>query len=292
MFNSPVSLTILHEIPGRIRLQLEKGFAGKYWEEITQKLGEMNDMAEIRCTDIVYTLLIHYNSVNIRREEILMRLGILFSGIDGPRAVRLYFPPEKEEFSDFAFYSGVMLFISLITRVFTKDPQVYKRLGWIASAGTVGAVLEHGYGEFKEQGYFDPEVLSLFYLLSTVGTDKLFPAALFTWGTTFARHLVNPNTESGMEMIPVASREAGRCGEIELEIEPIRKAPGKTTFLQVIPSLIYNFIGGIAGSPRPRSMAKDIKSFADRHNQLVKDLGKIYVSRQRTGNSDQYQGKV
>ena len=54
----------------------------------------------------------------------------------------------------------------------------------------MAAVVEHGYQELHVRGSFDPEVMSVFYLLNSLGKPNGLQASMLAWIVTFGRHLI------------------------------------------------------------------------------------------------------
>ena len=51
-------------------------------------------------------------------------------------------------------------------------------------------MVEHAYQELRVRGSFDPEVMSVVYLINSVGKPGAGRASLLAWIITFGRHLV------------------------------------------------------------------------------------------------------
>ena len=58
------------------------------------------------------------------------------------------------------------------------------------AAATLTAVVEHAYQELHTRGSFDPEVMSVVYLINAIGKPNGFQASLLAWIVTFSRHLL------------------------------------------------------------------------------------------------------
>ena len=61
---------------------------------------------------------------------------------------------------------------------------------WLSAGATLAAVVEHGYQELHVRGSFDPEVMSVVYLINSVGKPSAVRASLLAWIITFGRHLI------------------------------------------------------------------------------------------------------
>ena len=68
-------------------------------------------------------------------------------------------------------------------------------LNWITIGTTIGAITQHAYMEINEKGTIDPEVMSIMYLINSIGIGNMPDASLVTWITTFGRHIVSRNRE-------------------------------------------------------------------------------------------------
>lgn len=51
-------------------------------------------------------------------------------------------------------------------------------------------MVEHAYQELHTRGSFDPEVMSVVYLINAIGKPNGFQASLLAWIVTFSRHLL------------------------------------------------------------------------------------------------------
>ena len=55
---------------------------------------------------------------------------------------------------------------------------------------SMAPVVEHDYQELHTRGSFDPEVMSVVYLINAIGKPNGFQASLLAWIVTFSRHLL------------------------------------------------------------------------------------------------------
>lgn len=76
---------------------------------------------------------------------------------------------------------------------------------WCAVGTTMGAIFEHGYKELNENGAFDPEVMSIMYLINSVSRDGVtssiegnsyFYPPIIAWLLTFGRHILTRQDRS------------------------------------------------------------------------------------------------
>jgi hypothetical protein len=84
-----------------------------------------------------------------------------------------------------------MLIVSaLAIRIFKVGTLAGTIAGWAAVGTTAVAVIEHAYIEIKRTGSFDPEALSIVYLINSASMSHLVRGSLFTWLASFSRHLI------------------------------------------------------------------------------------------------------
>ncbi|WP_101772471.1 hypothetical protein [Peptostreptococcus faecalis] len=75
---------------------------------------------------------------------------------------------------------------------------------WCAVGTTIGAIFQHGYMELNENGAFDPEVMSIMYLVNSINKANTAPvgskegmyAPAIAWGLTFGRHILRRKNRS------------------------------------------------------------------------------------------------
>ena len=105
------------------------------------------------------------------------------------------------------------------------------RWDWLAGLGTAGAVMDHAWKELRERGTFDPEVLSLAYLVTAFVRGNLLTASVVTWLASFGRHLV-ALPPAGVQVRPVEVDGQGNGrSRYEMMIGPDVDAPERVRIL-------------------------------------------------------------
>ena len=61
---------------------------------------------------------------------------------------------------------------------------------WFSTGATLAAVIEHAHQELELKGTFDPEVMSVVYLINSIGKTNSVQASLVAWAATFGCHLI------------------------------------------------------------------------------------------------------
>ena len=98
------------------------------------------------------------------------------------------------------------------------------------------------------------------------------PAAIFTWFTTFGRHLLHvPST--GVELRPVEFiDEKAEKPSYEVSISPISPTSEKRMFLRLLPAVIKYATTGKSETVRG-SLVDEIRKVSEIHGEVLEGLG-------------------
>jgi hypothetical protein len=247
------AVTIEHELPGRLRLRLSHVL--RQPERMRRLVAEHAGVGEVQYTAVSRSVLVRYDSKHISVEEIVIRIATGLS---------------LEQLTDSAFYSGVVLLAALALRLLGRSPATSATLDRIASFTTAGAALHHGWTDYRLRGNFDPEVLTVTYLLTAMLGGNALPAAIFTWVSTFGRHLVRLPAQ-GVEIRPAQIGRDSRSPQFEVVVAPDRTPPDKATFFGMIPTMLFQAVTG--GTPgQHMSLIEDIRRVAKMHDQVLEGV--------------------
>lgn len=145
---------------------------------------------------------------------IIIDLGMNFMGLGGG-------PNASDDAPGFGMRSGQGQGIG--GRMFGNMNTYRNFVRWGALVTTTGAIFEHGYKELNEKGAFDPEVMSIMYLIrsmnrGTVVNDEtnvgLYSPAI-AWLLTFGRHILTRQERS--IIIDIFEDENGEIKVVEEE---------------------------------------------------------------------------
>ncbi len=264
----PPSVTIEHELPGRLRARLSH--AVRDLPQLRRMLLDHPGVGQVRYTAISSSLLVRYDPQKVTGEEIVVRVAIALS-LEQNVAVRVLSRPRARDVTDTGFYAGVSLLAALAARLLRPYRVFVPAVDWVASLATAGAVLEHGWLENRRRGNFDPEVLMVTYLLTALLRGDALPAALFTWIATFGRHLARLPAP-GVEVRPSEIGRKGNQRQVEVVVAPDRAPQDKMAFFGLIPTLVMNAVTGTGPGPHA-SLIDDIKRVAQVHNQVLEGIG-------------------
>ena len=269
MPNSTPVLTIVHELPGRLRMKVLYPLEDPKRLETSVK-GHVG-ILYVEYTPITRSILVRFDVREVTREEIIIRVGLSLALAYGS-PVQIFTEPEHHEMSDSAFYSAMLLVVALTNRVVSRAYKSGSWLEWTVGLGTAWSVLEHGVSEVKERGNFDPEVLSVVYLITALLKGNFLPAAIFTWLTTFGRHLIH-GTTTGIEIRPMEfADEHAENPYYEVVITPVNPASEKRMLLNLLPSIVkYAATGRSEGGHG--NLIDEIRNVSKLHGEVIEGLG-------------------
>lgn len=178
-----IHLEVLSAIRGRIRLQLEKPAASaEAFQKIPGVLG-------CRYSPRIRTLLCEYDPNLISEDQLLIRLGAAYAAQTDARLLHIKHC-EEQGFSMAPSGYLALLFIGLDGALSIAGSPLTAFTRWLSTGATLAVVVEHGYQELHVRGSFDPEVMSVVYLINSVGKPGAVRASMLAWIITFGRHLI------------------------------------------------------------------------------------------------------
>ncbi len=174
---------ILHALPGRLRVRIEKPVDS---DQIFRNVAGVQ-----RCSynPKIRTLLIEYDPDAVSENNLIIRLAAVYACEKGTKLLHIRHSEEKG-FSMGPTGGMALALIGLDGLMKLTGAQLSGVSGWFSTGATLAAVVEHGYQELQARGSFDPEVMSIIYLINSIGKTNTFQASLLAWIVTFGRHLV------------------------------------------------------------------------------------------------------
>jgi hypothetical protein len=259
-----LEVRILHEIPGRVRLGLSHAPTDS--ERMGASVSGHEGIQQLRYSHHTGAYLVRYDPAKVSSREIIVRVAFALSLDKNREEVRIV--PERipRELSVSALVSLALILTAGITRL--PGSAGSRGVEYLAGAGTVGAVLEHGYQEVSDRGDLDPEVLSVVYLVRSFYGDKLLAASAFTWLATFGRHLLRqPVAGAKLRRVPMPAADGTGPGH-EVVVSPIRETGSWRKMLRVLPKVLRVAISG--ESPRREGdLLEEIERISLLHGEVI-----------------------
>jgi hypothetical protein len=265
------TITVVHQLPGRIRLRLSHDL--KDADLVGRRVCRHAGIHSFKYTALTRSVVVNFDLFEVSAHEIIVRLACSLALEHGGASIRVLAAPEVGELSDSAVYSAILLAVAGIARVTRPPAGISPVFDWAAGISVAGAVLLHGWDELRRQGYVDPEVVSVVYLLGSLIRGQALPGAVVVWLTTFGRHLVKPPLRGvELRMIQPVGRPRPLDEGCEIIAGPDRtEAPGIRA-LRFLPELIRYALGGGAGRA-DQGMLGQINRLARLHDSVLEGLG-------------------
>jgi hypothetical protein len=266
-------VTVVHSLPGRVRARLSVAPA-----DVQRMLAEVREhpgMESISFTPVTKSVLVRFNPREISQEEIVLRIAVQLSLDCGLVPVRLLAEPEQQPaLGGSAAVSAAALALSLAIHGLRMAGRSPTRWDWLAGLGTAGAVIDHAWKELRERGTFDPEVLSLAYLVAAFVRGNFLTASVVTWLASFGRHLVaRPPTGVQVRPVEVRGHGNGRSG-YEVMIGPDADAPERVRILGALQGLLkYAITGG--GAYPFRTLLEELRDVSKVHGEVLEGFGRM-----------------
>jgi hypothetical protein len=164
-------------------------------------------MGPISFTRRTGSFLVCFDPHAITTEEITLRTAFGYAVDQGNRSVRLLAAPEQVTLQNSAVLSGIALSTAFAMRWLNLTKKTTSGLERLAALSTAWSVLDHGWRELRDRGYFDPEVLAVAYLAAAFVRGNFLTASAVTWVVTFGRHLIEvPSTGVLIEAVALSTK--------------------------------------------------------------------------------------
>jgi hypothetical protein len=264
--SADLTVTLVHELPGRIRTKLSNPPADLH--RFQKAMLSHDGLESVAYNAVSKSLLIKYERGHLTTEEILLRTAIALSMEHNYKAVVVRLGEDGEVMTDAAMLAGLTLLAAGGFQLASKGGSTawFTRLSGMAVAL---AVAEHGWREAKEQGYVHPEVLSVAYLFASWLRGNILRGAAVTWVASFGRHLLQ-GPEKNIDVRPVNKYyEEGEARTYQISLVP-QQHP-KSPLLQLAQGMMGIFgFSGAAGSGD--SLYEEIRNMAQAHDKVLEGL--------------------
>jgi len=264
---------VVHSLPWRVRARLS--VTPRDVQRMLAGVREHPGMESISFSPITRSILARFHPHEISQEEIVLRIAFHLSLDCDSVPVRLLAEPEQRPaLGVSATASAAAVVLSLVMHGLKTVDGSATRWDWLAGLSTAWAVVEHGWQELRERGRFDPEVLSLAYLVTAFTRGNLLTASVVTWLASFGRHLVAP-PPSGVQVRPVEVRGRGNGqSRYEVMIGPDVDAPERVRILSALQGLLkYAITGG--GAHSFRTLLEELRDVSKVHGELLEGFGRM-----------------
>lgn len=263
------AVTMSHSIPGRLRVHLSivPGDVGRFTEAVKGHAG----IEALDYTARTGSVLVHFDPRQVTREEIVMRIALALSLDANDAPVSIQKGPESQILTNGAALAGILTGTALFVQFLGRTATLPVLLGRLAAMCTGAAVLQHGWREVREQGLFDPEVLSLSYLIAASLRGDYTRGALITWILAFGRHLAAGAGET-VEIRPV-QHAAGDGVPPQYAMMVAEGASREAPLFSILQSFMQYF--STAAVPSHGGLLGELRTVAQAHGEMLDGLGRM-----------------
>jgi hypothetical protein len=217
------------------------------------------------------TVLLDYSGDEISQEEFLIRQAIALSWDYQMTPVVISQPGEREHLSVSAYASAALIALAFASKFVPVLRNSQRGLNLLASLGTIGAVVDHGYREYQERGNFDPEVLSVLYLGTSFLKGTGITASLITWVASFGRH-ISENRPANLLVTPVQMPSSTKANPVfEVTVNELSKNRGFASLFRMIPSMLVEAASG--GAMVKDRLIDQIRQVSSAHDKILEGFG-------------------
>ena len=263
--NKPLTVTALHILPGRLRLRLSA--PPQDVQRFTDAIKGHEGLDEVVFTPITLSVLIRYQRGHLTTEEVMLRAALAFSVEHGDRPVEILRRPNGGAITDGAFFSAVLVGVAAVTRSMSRAKSslfIEKASG----LGTAAAVVQHGWLEMRQRGYFDPELLSVAYLYASAARGAWLRGAAITWALCFGRHLFVDGSAS-VEIRPLKKTRNGDDAP-HYEIVLVPRAPHQAPLFGFA-RLALQYLASAAAPGG--NLFEEMRNVSRAHGEIIEGLG-------------------
>ncbi|MCT4595321.1 MAG: hypothetical protein N4A57_13810 [Anaeromicrobium sp.] len=265
-----LGITILHTLSGRLRLSLS--WPPKNVEKFEKDVMGHAGIYSVKYSPITKSILIHYNPSEVDASEILIRVGLAVSVDHDLTAVEISTKTAEKEFHSLDRYAGISLTAAWAMKLTKLPLGIQNFLKWNAALSSIGSIIYHAWSEVKSHGVYDPEVLSVVYLINAMKKENFLPATTGTWLTAFGRHLIDASGEKMiLQAFKVYDKEQSST-YYDVAIMPKKSIKdGK----DLVGRLIYSMTKSIGLETSQIGWMKQMKNVSRSHGDILEGIGKL-----------------
>lgn len=267
MSDSP-RISILHGIPGRIRMQVIS--TNPDWKRVEKDLRGHPGIEEFRSESRLSTVVIRYDSSVIEEAEVVLRIALSLSISAGLAPVVL----EREIIAGDLDKEALLILIALagigILRIMPGLNRYSGMLGIAASILTGASILSHAASEMRQDGTFHPETLSIVYLLVSAVQGKGYSGAVLSWLATHGRHFKGRFVEELVIQAEESSSVRGKRRRYDMTLQTGNVRLAGNALTGNLPALLAHALAG--GKPGEEQLLSDFRSVSKHHGNMLEGL--------------------
>ncbi|MGG2092607.1 HMA2 domain-containing protein [Bacillus sp. S13(2024)] len=167
---------ILHDIPGRLRLQITALRDNTKYDEIQMMFSSLKGIQFVRIQPLIQTMLIQYDVTEVSRNHVLKYVSLFFhqTRLDPLDDIMIHVTPSVRSDVFRSLVAGALLLFAYIRKPSMKSPDA---LVYGAVIATGYAVLSHG----NNNKLRHPDILTGVLSILSFGPSNMLQVAMVTW---------------------------------------------------------------------------------------------------------------
>ncbi len=265
---SSLSVEVIHRLPGRLRVRMSRPpvKVDTFLSNVIKHKG----IIKLTFNPISKSLIAEYTPSLIASTEILLRISIALSAEHHGQAVKMDVKRNITKLTLLDYYSGSSILLALANKMINLPLQTQVWLNYNAGLSTAAAVLSHAWHDVKKEGIYDPEVVSVVYLINSLIKGNFLVASAITWAATFGRHILEPSEESCcLKAIEVNSE--GNKTYMDVEIQEVVDASANNPLKFIVQSLSRMI--GLKPIEKQR-LINSIRHVSRAHHDVLESIGR------------------
>lgn len=263
-------VVILHTTPGRLRISLS--WPPQKVDRFIQGVLGHSGINSVKYNPITKSVLITYTKEQVEPTEIVIRVATSLSLEYNFVPVLLSSKLVQKGLGVLDQYSGLALLAAWGVKLLDFSLPIQRVFLWNGTFSTIISIMSHAWMEAKKRGVYDPEVLSLAYLINSILKENLLFSTTLTWLTAFGRHI--------WELIDNSmSLQAFKVYEKEEEVpyyDVIISSEKENSPLKQLGKALLNLLIGVMGvGPEylERGLRHQVRSVSSRHQDRLEGVG-------------------
>ncbi|MFC0524476.1 HMA2 domain-containing protein [Pontibacillus salicampi] len=184
------TFTIIHDIPGRLRLIIPALYDKKDYEQINQMFSSIKGIEQVRIEPIIQSMVISYNQEMINKKNILRFISLFFkqTRFDPLDNIMVNFKPNQRKDFLRSLVTGILLLVAYLNKSSGSVPGM---LDYAVVISTAYTVLSHG----ENHKLRHPDVITGIVSMLSLGVGNILHVAMVTWAVN-ALELLNDANKS------------------------------------------------------------------------------------------------
>ena len=210
-----VEVDVVFSISGRLRLRVTN--EPKNPLDMLNNLKSKTKLIKGSYCSVNRTFVLEYTPDEINLNKLILNFCGFYSADLGIKEIKLNYKLSKKHtmgYSSLISLTAILIDLGMnFTGIGAVNTKYRSFVRWCAVGTTIGAIFEHGYKELNENGAFDPEVMSIMYLINSVNKAQnqepgmVFYPAIIAWLLTFGRHILTRQNRSIIISTVIANGE-------------------------------------------------------------------------------------